>query len=588
MALRSVGDSAAALAFAARGEGDELVDEFRELYWNSFKFEDAELWSDNVLTDFAFRLSGGRFVAAAGASSNRTTREVLAEDANLFESLTNCDREYVMDLIKEAYIGSLLSVGKEGGATISVLCDRASRCWSARTDDAEGRTSVGRGLDGLTLREVSGSSMRPLASLLHRLGLRSRLGPFTGSGIQAATTKKRLLNFFLEFAPPSTVNGLICLAASPEDGMNLFQENWKEESVLDLEVPEAVAICTALGLSPSSSGSAPRVLALTLQQGRPDSESVPARVSNPRSSPFQGALAVPRGNRPAPLQEILPSPSRRRSQTPQGSLVLAEDAHQQHQTEPESPGPRLRQMIVPEDGSSSDSDREEAQDNQSFAEKLSKLLTPAVETAKSGQSLSSTACRVIRSLPSSSQKEFIEMVDRHRNTVVTKKDLESLREVFLANKAVEEMFLAKRPLPNNVLEREGPTNLMILPLYQCTRLGFPAHLSILAQELAVRTAGGRSLDASLAERQALIKDESIRQEHCSISELLILLLDEMHPRGVLSLRTAERMMRRLVGLEVAAERKGNNNLPLQKSLSELADFMGTGTRVSKAVKSQLP
>lgn len=206
MTLKEVGGPVAALEFSTRGEGDDLVQEFRRLAWNSFNFSDIAVWTVQALTTFAFRLSGGRFTTS-GAAGTQATLEVLEEDANLYDSFANTDAEYLLEVIKELYLGSFLAVGGNSGVTISVLCDRVSRCWSARSNDADGRESVGRSLDGLTLREASGFAMRLLAFLLNRIGLRSKLGAFSGSGIQAATTKKRLLNFFEEFAPPSTVNG---------------------------------------------------------------------------------------------------------------------------------------------------------------------------------------------------------------------------------------------------------------------------------------------------------------------------------------------------------------------------------------------
>lgn len=66
-----------------------------------------------------------------------------------------------------------------------------------------------------------------------------------------------------------------------------------------------------------------------------------------------------------------------------------------------------------------------------------------------------------------------------------------------------------------------------------------AHLGILAQELAVRTAGGRSLETSLAEKYSEMKNGtgvlhsdwfyaketgSLRAEHVSIGQLHVLLL----------------------------------------------------------------
>lgn len=571
MTLKDVGGSAAAQEFSASGEGDDFVQEFRRLSWTSFNFNDEAAWSVQTLTNFAFRLSGGRFTTC-GSAGAQATLKVLEEDENLYESLANTDADYLLDVIKELYLGSFLAVGGEGGVSISVLCDRVNRCWSSRSDDVDGRGSVARSLDGFTLREASGSAMRPLASLLNRLGLRSKLGAFAGSGVQAATTKKRLVNFFEEFAPPSTVNGLICLAASPDDGMSLLTKNWTEEAIRDLEIADAVAVCNALGLSPTSSSSAPRFLALSFKDNMHDHSTENRRVSSQDPQGFQGAPSVPREGRPVESQKATPGIGHQRPEPLRKEVTR--------------PAP----IRIPDldENCSSDSEHDEPTGTQKITQKLAKLLSPTVQTARSGQSLSAAAAKVVETLPAVLQAEFTEMVDENRNTCVSKKDLELLREVFIANKTTEEMFLSRRPLPDHVLKTEGSKTLTILPLYQSTRLGFATHLSILSQELTVRTAGGRSLETSLAEKQALMKDESIRSEHSSIGELLVLLLDEMHPQGVLSLRTAERMMRRLVGLEIAAEKKGKSNLPLQKSLAELSEFMGTGMRVSAAVQSQLP
>lgn len=580
MSLKDVGGAQEGLTFANNGIGPDLIQKFRKFSWSSFEFETSEVWASQQLTHFAFRLSGGQFVTSGDPA--QPNLEILEDDVSLYESLNTTDLEFLLEVIKDFYIESLLSVGVDNGATIPVLCERVNRCWSAFGEN-ERRDMVGRCLDGLTLREVSGTAMRPLASLLNKLGVRSKLGAFSGSGIQASTSKKRMLHFFRELAPPSTVNGLICMAASPDDGMNLLLGNWTEEKLLDLEVEEAAAICHALSLAPTSSASAPRFLALTFKEAKGEHE-VPVQVPgvalfseepSPSDLPFQGAPAVPELTRPAPI--VTPTPavsgSKTRQQRKKKTAVAASVVHQ------------ALQLGDGDDVSDSDSGDEEANESSILARHLTELLAPPKEVAKSGQALSSSAVRVIHSLPTAVQTEFTELVDKHRTTVVSKKDLESLRSVFLANRTAEEMLLARRPLPDKLLEDGVKT---IHPLYQSTRLGFPAHLSILAQELTVRTAGGRSLETSLAEKQALIKDESLRQEHTTVSELLVLLLDEVHPKGVLSLRTAERMMRRLVGLEIAAENKGKMNHPLHKTLTELSEFMGTGTRISAAAQSQLP
>lgn len=302
MALREIGDVDAARAFVSSGEGDDLIQDFQKFDWKSFNFADEEIWPQKSLSEFAFRLAGGRYTTT-GRPGVVATLEVFEEDSNLYESFVNIDRQDLLELIKEAYCGSNLALG----VPIAVLCGRANRCWSARADEAEGRASVGKCMDGFTLREGSGSSMRPLASTLNRMGLRSKLGPFAGSGVQASTTKKRLLNFFQEFAPPTTVNGLICLAASHEDCLNLLVSNWNEDMIQDLDIPEAVAICSAMGLSPTSSGSAPRFLALTFKEKL--SEGAPA--SSPNEVPFREALAVPTRatvrSRSAPVKVLPPS-----------------------------------------------------------------------------------------------------------------------------------------------------------------------------------------------------------------------------------------------------------------------------------------
>lgn len=354
--------------------------------------------------------------------------------------------------------------------------------------------------------------------------------------------------------------------------MNLLMKNWTEEAIRDLEIADAVAICHALGLAPTSSSSAPRFVALTFRDNMSEPVAEPENPTGRDPLVFQRAPAEHRVSRAAAAPKVAP--------------ITAPLRQEASRKETQRPAPiRIHNC---EESSDSDSEREEPKETQNITQKLAELLSPSKQTAKSGQPLSTAAGIVVDSVPATLQAEFMDMVDENRNTCVSKKDLELLREVFMANKTAEEMFLARRPLSDHMLKMEGSKTLTILPLYQSTRLGFPAHKGILAQELTVRTAGGRSLETSLAEKQAMMKEESIRQEHSSIGELLVLLLDEMHPQGVLSLRTAERMMRRLVGLEIAAEKKGKNNLPLHKSLAELSEFMGTGVRISAAVQSQLP
>lgn len=178
------------------------------------------------------------------------------------------------------------------------------------------------------------------------------------------------------------------------------------------------------------------------------------------------------------------------------------------------------------------------------------------------------------------------MVNENRLSVVSKQDLESLRVVFLQNKAAVEMFLSRRPISDHMVQTGRASGTAFWPVYQNTRLGCLPHLCVLGEELMVRMAGGISLEASMVERQSRMKDESLRQEHASLGEILVLLLDELHPAGVLELKAAERIMRRLVGLDIAAEKKAKTNQPIHKTMAEMSSFMGTGIRVSSGVQDQ--
>lgn len=581
MALKDVGDEAAALALPYSASGDALLDELRSYSWASFAFDNASIWTKERMVFFVFRLEGGE-AGTPNESVLSALVEVRPEDRGLYDSLLPFERTDLVDMIREFYLGSSVIGGVEAGVTVPILCSRVLRFWSVRTDEAEGRVNVGKCLDGFTIIGSSGSALRPLATTLGKVGLRSRLGPFCGSGVQAATTKKRLLNFFDEFAPATSANGLIYQASSPREGLSLFQKFWTKDDVLNLDVAQASVICSALGLSPTSSASAPRLLVLTLADISPEQQlyQEPAGVERGPAN-FPPALApLELGQSAQAPEETQQTPSVIKRKTPKKKSLAR-------------PSPLTFQVDdALHNETDSDSDPGDSGEDSQLARRLvdarlTELLTPRTKTAGSGQELSIAAARVVSSLPEKMQPQFTNLVDEHRTSVVSKTELEALRGVFVANQAAEEMLLARRPLADSVLQQGSPI-LRVHSLYQCTRLGFPAHMSILAQELTVRTAGGRSLESSLSERQALIKEESLRQEHATVGELLVLLLDELHPQGVLSLRTAERMMRRLVGLEVAAEKKTKSSQSAQKTLAELAEFMGTGMRVSVAAQTQLP
>lgn len=601
MALKDVGDEAAAVAFSQSAVGDALLHAFRSHSWASFGFYNESVWTKELLVNFSFRLLGGEMTYASENES--AARSVRPEDREVYDSLLPLELDDLVEMITDSYLGSSTVCGLEAGVTVPVLCSRVLRFWSVRANETDGRVRVGSCLDGFTIIGSAGAALKPLATTLTKIGLASRLGAFSGPGVQASTIKKRLLNFFNEFAPVTSVNGLIFRAASPSEGLFLFQKVWTEEAVLNLEVGQAVALCAALGLSPSTSASAPRMLTVTLAGGAVAEESSAMRSKSnvPSDGDSTEASAGAENFRSVPTRPERENPGfsgPEAAPAKKGRARVPVPLKASKRTKPERgarPEP-LRLHMGQEDllsESDSDSDQGVAREDNQLSKRLTDLskkldlLSPNSQAAESGQEFSVAATRVIRSLPQKMQPQFMEMVDENRNSVVSKADLEALRSVFVANQAAEEALLARRPLPDSVMKLESPI-LRVHSLYHCTRLGFSPHLGILAEELTIRTAGGRSLEASLAERQSQIKEESLRQEHATVGELLVLLLDELHPRGVLTLRTAERMMRRLVGLEVTAEKKGKNNQSASKTLAELADFMGTGMRVSSAAQTQLP
>lgn len=142
----------------------------------------------------------------------------------------------------------------------------------------------------------------------------------------------------------------------------------------------------------------------------------------------------------------------------------------------------------PSDESDSGSELEDPEDD--LARHLAALITPKTRKKKSGQSLSSAAVKVIRSLPKESQQSFTALVNENRLAVVSKQDLEGLRAVLLKNKAAVEMFLARRPISENMVQKGRSSGISFLPVYQNTRLGCPPHLCVLGEELMVRMAGG--------------------------------------------------------------------------------------------------
>lgn len=271
MALLSFQSASDAQSFAETTASNSLVSSMQQYSWCSYDFGDKQVWPSSVLLRFLYRLAGGRFEIEErldGPEGQKSSSKELIKDDTLYESFDAENDEVLIAHIKTYYLGPTLSVGSAAGCTVAKLISRVCRFWYTSSDEADGRAKVGGCLDGFTFLESSGTSLRLLAVLLHRLGIASKLGPFCGSGVQAGTSKRRLLHFFYEHAQPSTVNGLICLASSPEDCMALFASHWNGEFVQELETPEAVALCNALGLSPTTSGSAPRLLSLTLAGNR--------------------------------------------------------------------------------------------------------------------------------------------------------------------------------------------------------------------------------------------------------------------------------------------------------------------------------
>lgn len=586
MALKVFEKVTEAQSFVMRSSARELIGEFQKYAWSSFGFGDKGMWSSSLLLKFAYKLSGGSYSVKeqpAGPDSANIPESLVVSDETLFGSLEGESEAELLGLILSFYLGSTLSVGVSGGSSVSALCSRVSRFWDASANESDGRLAVGRCLDGFTLMESSGTLLRPLAVMLHRLGIRSRLGPFCGSGVQAATTKRRLVNYFKEFAPPSTTNGLICLAASPDDALDLFASHWSKESIEELETPEANALCSALGLSPTTSASAPRLLMLTLveSQSRVSGKSMMADKAvddAPDTSAFLSAPALIPAKGPARVK-----------QTGFTETAAAKPmSRQSGSTHVKRPVPLKLVERDQSEGSDSeiepDSDSEEGDED--LARRLAALISPKSRKAKDKESLSSAANKVLITIPRDVRPQFKAMVKEHRLSVVSKQDLENLRVVFLQNKAAIEMFLSRRPISENMVQTGRASGTAFLPLYQNTRLGCPPHRCVLAEELMVRMSGGISLETSMAERQSKMKDESLRQEHTSLGDILVLLLDELHPAGVLELRAAERIMRRLVGLEIAAEKKAQTNQPIHKTMTELSEFMGTGMRVSTGVQDQ--
>lgn len=585
MALKAFKTASEAQSFVTIMSTTGLVGEFQKYAWSSCGFSDKDTWSSALLLKFAYKLSGGRFVVKEGladSSGEKIPSSLTIKDEILHESLEGESYEDLLSLIRHFYLGSTLAVGSTGNSSVLSLCEKVSRFWDASVDDGAGRSAVGACLDGFILMENSGIDLRPLAVCLHRLGITSRLGVFCGSGVRATTTKRRLLNFFYEVSPPSTVNGLICLASSPSDCLSLFVSHWTTESIEELETAEAAAMCTALGLSPTTSASAPRLLALTLAENSPVVAtkaiiSGEAMSKVPATDFCLGPVPPPSLYPPAPLEEVSVQMSH-----PRDPAVTSKAVKRPKQVKRPDP-----LQLVDEDISEDSNSESELEDpEEQLARRLTELMSPRTRKSRKSQSLSSAAIKVIRSLPQDSQKKFEVVVNEHRLSVVSKQDLESLRAVFLKNKAAVEMFLARRPIADSMVQKGRSSGIAILPVYQNTRLGCPAHLCVLGEELMVRMAGGLSLEASMAERQGRMKDESLRQEHASLGEVLVLLLDELHPEGVLELRAAERIMRRLVGLEIAADKKAKSNQPIHKSMADLAIFMGTGMRVSSGVQDQ--
>lgn len=198
---------------------------------------------------------------------------------------------------------------------------------------------------------------------------------------------------------------------------------------------------------------------------------------------------------------------------------------------------------------------ESSSDSEEGMEPLASLLsTPKSIKGPSGLKLSSTASKIVRQLPVELQPQLTSLIDQHRHESSSLSELEQLKRVFEQRESMAQYLTAGlNLLPLHVVERR------VLPAHRLTRLVSGCHLSILPSELQIRLQGG-SLESDVLRRSQKIQDKALRSEYITVGMLLVLLCDEVEPCLFLSLSTAERMMRRLVGWRlqprtVAAPRK---------------------------------
>lgn len=76
---------------------------------------------------------------------------------------------------------------------------------------------------------------------------------------------------------------------------------------------------------------------------------------------------------------------------------------------------------------------------------------------------------------------------------------------------------------------------------------------------------------------------SIKEEYKIISQILVLMADELEPKAFLQMELAKLAMRRPVVLEEAARKKSSTSV--EKELSKHVEFVGTGSGLSEKTRS---
>lgn len=200
-----------------------------------------------------------------------------------------------------------------------------------------------------------------------------------------------------------------------------------------------------------------------------------------------------------------------------------------------------------------------------------------------GVTLSPVASRMIKQLQEPTRSKFIRLCEKNPNATSVKSDVLDLVQVTKQHQIVEQNMIATRNLTPSMVE-DG----LVKKEFWQSNLWTATQDSVLADELINRMSGP-GLAANLeARRLSIIGENLIKHEYSSLSSLLILMADEMEPSLFLSLKTSERIVRRLVLMEDAAlTRSKDSKVSISDTMSKHDSFVGNSTGISASARKLL-